>query len=369
MIVSILNATGKNMKPNSNDKTLLLSPFTPISKNIASHRAAQGIIYADQIKRSGIDINVSMSGNLKNIHDYNTLYVYHGNDWGGSLNLFGGLKDYANIDNFKELSKFRGKVYSICITFPNYHEMIQNRMLILSTKGKQEDINPTWHEVDWDNLKHIQDNAEVIDPNLIMPHDKISCGDSHAISMYRPGWMINSVPFKTLYGAIKEGLNSFIYNNSYKFKQLEFYFGNIDIRHHLCRQNNPEQSTRKLVKNYFDAVKQLNISAQIYEPLPIEHESRPIPKTGWYKGTPFYGSWKERNDIRTIFINECKTQQTDQVKLFEWTSHMINKNNELDFSYMEKPKSVHLSREFYPHWQGKEYNNTHKNTTLEDFFT
>ena len=43
------------MKHNSNDKTLLLSPFTPISKNIASHRAAQGIIYTDQLKQSGID--------------------------------------------------------------------------------------------------------------------------------------------------------------------------------------------------------------------------------------------------------------------------------------------------------------------------
>jgi hypothetical protein len=35
---------------------------------------------------------------------------------------------------------------------------------------------------------------------------------------------------------------------------------------------------------------------------------------------------------------------------------MINPAGELDFKYMEKPKSVHLSREFYPHWQGWEYN-------------
>lgn len=351
------------------NKCLLMSPFTPISKSISSHRAAQGIIYADQIKQSGVDIDVAMSGNLKNVHDYDMIYIYHGNDWGGTLNLFGGLKEYANVDNFKEFSHFKGKVYSICIDFPDYHAMLQERMRILTDKDKQEDIDPRWYQVDWDNLKRIQNSAEVVDPNLIKTYDKISCGDSHAICMYRPGWMVNSVPFKTLHGALKEGLDKFIYSNQYQFKQLEFYFGNIDIRHHLCRQSNPEQSTRDLVKNYFDAVKQFNIPAQIYEPLPIENESRPIPKTGWYKGTSFYGPWKERNEIRGIFIDECKKQQTDDVKLFEWTKHMINQNSELDFLFMEKPKSVHLSREFYPHWQGKEYNNTQQATTLEDFFS
>lgn len=351
------------------NKCLLMSPFTPISKSISSHRAAQGIIYADQIKQSGVDIDVATTGNLKNVHDYDTIYIYHGNDWGGTLNLFGGLKEYANVDNFKEFSQFKGKVYSICIDFPDYHTMLQDRMRILTDKDKQEDIDPRWHEVDWDNLKRIQDSAEVVDPNLIKTYDKISCGDSHAICMYRPGWMVNSVPFKTLFGALKEGLDKFIYSNQYEFKRLEFYFGNIDIRHHLCRQSNPEQSTRDLVKNYFDAVKQFNIPAQIYEPLPIENESRSIPKTGWYKGTSFYGSWKERNEVRGIFIDECKKQQTDDVKLFEWTKHMINQNGELDFSFMEKPKSVHLSREFYPHWQGKEYNNIQQTITLEDFFS
>ena len=349
------------------NKCLLMSPFTPISKSISSHRAAQGIIYADQIKQSGVDIDVAMTGNLKNVHDYDTLYIYHGNDWGGTLNLFGGLKEYANVDNFKEFSRFKGKIYSICINFPDYHMMLQNRMRTLIDNDKQKDIDSRWHDVDWDNLKRIQDSAEVVDPNIIKIYNKISCGDSHAICMYRPGWMINSVPFKTLYGALKEGLNKFIYNNQHEFKQLEFYFGNIDIRHHLCRQDNPEQSTRDLVKNYFDTVKQFNIPAQIYEPLLIENESRSIPKTGWYKGTPFYGSWKTRNEIRNIFIDECKTQQTDNVKLFEWTKRLVNQSGELDFLFMEKPKSVHLSREFYPHWQGEEYNNVQQTTTLENF--
>jgi len=35
---------------------------------------------------------------------------------------------------------------------------------------------------------------------------------------------------------------------------------------------------------------------------------------------------------------------------------------------MEKPKSVHLSRKYYPYWQGLEYNGI-KKTNLEDFFS
>ena len=36
---------------------------------------------------------------------------------------------------------------------------------------------------------------------------------------------------------------------------------------------------------------------------------------------------------------------------------MFNDRGELDFKYMEKPQSVHISREYYPHWQGWEWNN------------
>jgi len=34
-----------------------------------------------------------------------------------------------------------------------------------------------------------------------------------------------------------------------------------------------------------------NATVNFYEPLPIESESRKIAKTGWFKGTPFFGTW------------------------------------------------------------------------------
>jgi hypothetical protein len=49
---------------------------------------------------------------------------------------------------------------------------------------------------------------------------------------------------------------------------------------------------------------------------------------------------------------------------------MINGIGELDFKFMEKPKSVHLSRQAYPHWQGKKWSGLpEKIATIEDFFS
>ena len=339
-------------------RALVATPFITIASNLSSHRAAQGVIYADQIRQSGKDVTVNMTLGFyhSDFNQFDELYVYHGNDWSGHLNLFGGLREFPYIDNFVNFSKFKGKVYSLMIPHPDYKADLEHKMKLMKEKNKE--INKMWDEVDWPNLERMIKTAEVVNPNELVLYDKAAMGDSHAICMYRPGWMLNSVPFKTLHGALKMGLKSFFPSNKVEYTKVEYYFGNIDIRHHLMRQENPEQATRELVKRYFDAVRELNIPASIYEPLPIENESRSIPKTGWYEGTPFYGTWAERNDIRSIFIDEAIKQKDDRVGFFRWTSHMINNRGELDFKFMEKPQSVHLSREFYPHWQGWEYNST-----------
>lgn len=350
-------------------KAAILSPFKQISKNIASHRSAEGIIYADQIRRSGVDLDVYMTGNEFDYSEYDRLYVYHGNDWAESvvkdINLFGGIKDYANIDGIIDYSNFKGQIYSLKIDHPEYHSFLLKRISILESKNKFEDINPKWKDVNWDNFKTIYEKSVTVDPNLLKPSDRLVIGDSHAICLYRPNWMVISKPFKTLYGALKENLSSLVYN--IPLTHLEFYFGNIDIRHHLCRQANPEEATRSLVREYFDQLNALNRKVGVREPLPIENESRVVPKTGMYKGTAFYGSWKERNEIRLIFKDECKRLSNDRVHLIEWVDYLINDKGELDFKFMEKPKSIHLSREYYPHWNGKEYNKPNYNT-LEDFF-
>jgi hypothetical protein len=342
-------------------KTLVTSPFTHVSSNIHSHRAAQAAIYAEQLTvEHSPHVHLDRTGNIApDPNAFDDVYVYHGNDWSGTLNLFGGMKNYGNIDNLIRYSKIKGPVYSLWIDHPKYSEMLKPRM--------KDDIHPDWHKVDWDNLKVLEDTAVTV--REIESVNRAVAGDSHAICMYRPGWFVNSVPFKTLHGALKEGLSTFI--EPYH-EIAEFYFGNIDVRHHLCRQPNPEQAARDLANRYYEQLSQLDLAkVSAYELLPIENESRALPKTGYYKGTPFYGSWEDRNRCRLIFKEEMrKLCAQGSVNFIEWTSYLLNDKFELDFEHMEKPKSVHLSRDSYPHWQGRKWSGLSetKPATLEDFF-
>jgi len=343
---------------------VLTAPFIPIAKNMSSHRAAQGVIYADQLKQAGIDlyVNMSLDRYVEDHNKFDEMYVYHGNDWSGHLNLFGGLKEFPHVDNFLNFSKFKGKVYSLIIPFPDYYEQLKHKVDLANSKNKE--IDPRWNQVDWNNILRMEKESTVVDPNVLVYYDRVATGDSHAICMYRPGWMVNSVPFKTLHGALKTGLLNYVYFNKElvdrSLEEVEFYFGNIDVRHHLLRQPDPVQATKDLVEEYFKQATEVanttGARVKIYELLPIENEKRHIPKTGWYEKTPFFGSREERNEIRKIFKAECKKRVTEQVQLFQWVGGLINSLNELDFKYMEKPQSVHLSREYYPHWQGWEWN-------------
>ena len=341
-------------------KKLVTSPFTHVSSNIHSHRAAQAAIYANQLEETGYDVHLDRTGNIHpDINSFDEIFVYHGNDWGGSLNLFGGMKNYGNIDNLIRYSQFKGTVTSLWIDHPKYSEMLLSRM--------KDDVNPDWDYVDWENLKRIEQTAITV--KEIKRVNRVVAGDSHAICMYRPGWFVNSVPFKTLHGALKEGLESFIQPHH---GVAEFYFGNIDVRHHLMRQSNPEEATRDLANRYYEQLSKLDLAkVYAYELLPIENESRVLPKTGYYKGTPFYGSWEDRNRCRLIFKEEMrKLCAQGSVNFIEWTSYLLNDKFELAFEHMEKPKSVHLSRNSYPHWQGRKWSGLSENkpTTIEDFF-
>jgi hypothetical protein len=337
-------------------KAIINAPFIPIATKIHSHRGAQGVIYADMIKQTGFDVTVNFSGKIEDHNKYDVMYVYHGNDWSGTINLFGGVKAFPYSFNTRNFSKFKGKVYSLAIPFPPYHEMIHARIKEAQDKGNP--IQQEWLDVDLDNLKRMYETAEVIK----YPHvtNKLIIGDSHSICMYRSGWTVNSIPFKTLNGALKN-LTSFIEDVAPidTFTDLECYFGNIDVRHHLCRiEGDYIQNTRDLARSYVKTVEALPIeNVSIYELLPIEDESRSVPQSGYYKKQPFWGSWEQRNNCRLIFREELEKVAT-RAKIIRWVNYLYNNKYQLDFSHMEKPKSIHLSRASYPYWTGEKEGNT-----------
>jgi hypothetical protein len=118
------------------------------------------------------------------------------------------------------------------------------------------------------------------------------------------------------------------------------------------RQKDPESALEGLMQNYEAELLRMQERGvekiEIIQALPIENESRPLPKTGYYKGTPFAGSWQERTDLVKTFnwyVNEMGERNGWQV----WKHPEVYLNNldELDFEVMEKPKSVHIARKYY----------------------
>jgi hypothetical protein len=342
---------------------------------MASHRAAQGVIYADMIKQAtGDEVVVNFGGHVcYDFNEFDKVYVYHGNDWSGGLNLYGGTEGFPYAWNFRNLTLFKGEVISLGIPFPNYHQQLQEKLA--QDKGNGRTPKPEFEEIDWDNLKRMESSEVLRYPNVT---PNIVIGDSHSICMYRPGWTVNSVPYKTLRGALKSGLESFImdpYDSHDQVENVELYFGNIDLRHHFCRTETKEgtdlwPTPSDLSLDYYTAACELFSSGKfvnlrsvgIYELLPCEEEARKLPQSGMFMKKPFWGSWEERMNARKVFNNRieglCKLNPHIPVRFIRWTEYLLNKKGELDLHAMEYKNSVHLSRMSYPHWNGVEYNTT-----------
>ena len=170
--------------------------------------------------------------------------------------------------------------------------------------------------------------------------------------------------------------------NMTDFHRLRLYMGNIDLRHHLLRlYPDVKEACFKaecLAREYVhEALRVKNKykfnSVEIVELLPVEHEARRLPKTGFYKGQPFWGSAEDRMTVRDAF-NE-KVRQLQGVyggfTIIEWPSHykhctefsvetnevsgifkdfegpIVFKPGMLRFDVMEKPHSVHVAPSFY----------------------
>jgi hypothetical protein len=115
------------------------------------------------------------------------------------------------------------------------------------------------------------------------------------------------------------------------------------------RQSKPLESIEKMVLDYEQQLKQLGIKEiEVVQALPIENESRALPKTGFYKGTPFIGTWAERTELVRNF-NQLIKDMCARNNWTTWEHSPVYKNSigELDFEVMEKPKSVHIAREYY----------------------
>ena len=242
--------------------------------------------------------------------DYERLVIYHGPNFKpGSFNMIGGLSEEALL-RAKKLANFNGSFF----TFDGF----QLRDFSIKRKLK------------------LYDRFETI-PSIKEPYrDSIVLGDSHSLSVWKPSLGIKRMDGKTLWGFLKSPL----YPLNLSVSTL--YFGNIDIRFHLCRQPDPIKATLDLVNRYIQYAK--SITAKVVCLLPVESENRKLPGTGLYKGQPFYGSRKDRSDLVSLFNDRLRLSD---LELHVWPQKWYEDIDYYQNEVMEPKQSVHIRPKHY----------------------
>lgn len=171
---------------------------------------------------------------------------------------------------------------------------------------------------------------------------KLVRGDSHSLSVWKPGYGLDRTDGKTLFGFLKDA-DSLVTELNEKYDEVILYFGNIDLRFHLMRQDNPAEATGQLFRRYVEFAKKLN-NATLVNLLPVENESRKLPGTGLYLKKPFFGTRQERMVLRDT---ANRIMNNSGLNTLKWPDEWIDEDGMKMFEYMEPKQSVHLKPKYY----------------------
>ena len=320
-----------------------------VSPRATSHKAGWAYLWANQLKHyfkqlGEGDVEIKVLHNEESWDGYDLIYLDHGMEFNGeSLNLFGGAQDEPAQRLGRLLSVDPLSLVSLDRAMPDYGAL---------GKGRLKACSDVWRNTDWDAITAACGKMDFMTQESMAEHiklDHLALGDSHTFSMYKPGMAVCRNDGQTMFGALKRGLKSFIEPFGPQIKKLTLYFGNIDIRHHLMRQPDPAVALFSMLDEYEKQIKALGMEyVELIAVLPIENESRKLPKTGFYKGTPFAGTWEERTSLVTMFnLRLHEICERNGWEFYQHPNVYRNEKGELDFEVMELPQSVHLRRSFY----------------------
>lgn len=266
-------------------KNTITNPLANIPSNSKSHTYGWSFCWSEIL---GAEINHKCT---KSILNHETVYIDHGVNFKGSLNLFGGLnKDI--YEKFNTVMKHKN-VVSLDHDMPDYGLLFKQR---LNAKSTYEKITENWCNQVTEFCKNI-DSIKYSDYNLL-EFNGLTYGDSHSIAFSKRYDSILRKDGSTLYGLLKRK-HWFDYIKVPKnIVRMTLCFGSIDIRHHIIRNNTDwKEMLNTLIKGSYELQKRHNIRVELACPVPVEYQFRRIPKTGFYKGTPFFGSEAERRDL------------------------------------------------------------------------
>ena len=303
----------------------LISMMGNVGTTLNSQGGGYGLIQTKMLRDEHSLDDVVVNPDPNDWEDYDILYVCEGvNFVPGVFNIPGGPQP-IHYKKMRAIANYPGE-----ILFSNtmFDFKLFNRRLKIPNLQLPEVDDIAWYETFYSH--GMKNKLGVI-------------GDSHALSVWRPGYSLDFTAGRTLHGYLKRETENFDSINS-KFDKVTLYFGNIDLRFHLMRQPNPETATVDLFTRYVEFAKKLK-DCTLVELLPVEHESRKIPGTGLYKKQKFFGTRSERMRIRET-ANKIINQSG--LKVIQWPKEWIDDDGKKMLDILEMKQSVHLRPKHWP---------------------
>ena len=208
-----------------------------LSPKLSSHKSGWAFHLANQLKHAGyIDVQV-ITDTETDWSTFDVMLLEHGMEFKGNFNIFGG----ANDDLYHQITRMFAqgvKLYSLHHDMPCVGTLIEKRLKTGSELFKTL-------ESKIDDAKKICSQIPRVDRI-----EKTFClcfGDSHSFSQYTPGFQTDRHDGLTLFGTLRRGIRTYVPEY---IQSLRVYLGNIDIRHHLMRQDNPSKSLKTMMEEY-----------------------------------------------------------------------------------------------------------------------
>ena len=302
---------------------VITNPISNIPKNPKSHTRGWAELWSEQL---GASINNKCTPDILRA---DTVYIDHGANFGGTLNLFGG----ATKEVFDRINTVMAckNVVSLDWNMPDYGEMLRKRI------GNAT----TYTGIDYDWCDKVSDRISNITSlkQTDLKTNSVIYGDSHTIAFSGKGDKVFRTDGKTLFGTLKKG-----FDLEGEYDKITLCLGSIDIRHHILRHHN--FSLKYTLKEYVRQGNQLGDDVWFCAPVPVEFEGRRIPKSGYFKKEPFYGSWEDRHDLTNKFIEILHDESKGKVIMppTEWYTMDPEKYAN---TYMEHGSSFHVAPPYY----------------------
>jgi hypothetical protein len=322
-----------------------------VSNKLYSHKGGWTAMIKDQLIAAGYWDSEVIYDPKVDWSLYDAVLIEHGMEYKGTFNVFGGSSDELAHQVSRVFSDTR--LYSLHCDMPNIGEFVRGRLrtgteLFKSLESRLDEFS--------------NKSRSIPRVDFIEKTEGQVFGDSHSFSLYEPGYTCTRHDGLTMYGALNHRLENYVFPWT---KKLKVYIGNIDVRHHLMRQPDPIWSIDTMIQSLEDNIKKLNIKeVTVRHVLPVEDESRKIPSTGFYKKLPFFGTQQERMAL-VVYINSKIDEMCDRNNWNVFSNpecYFEHHDNlsfpKLSFDVMERPQSVHVSREFHLwDYDNRQYNN------------